>query len=328
MNEERRKKITDMQVRAFMAFARSIRPGWRAKALALPLIALVKLLGIRKDVARRNIMLCFPEKSRAERERILAESYENMIWTGVELLAWQHDPTLIDRMAVSVEGTEHVENAFARGKGVVIFSAHLGNWELSPAWFSRRWPFCGVVRNSDSPFQRELIATLRATSGLKTIDKKAPMMRVISMLRKNGCFGALADQHGDDGFKAPFFGQETGTATGPAAFSVLTGAPMIPFALRRLEPFKFAIKMGPPLDPAPENLPRPRKPLARRSHPIPHRPHERSLRKNDPRQPRPMALAAPALPGDNYRLDEKRRADRAAMSIFRRYFFIAASATP
>ena len=49
MNEERRKKITDMQVRAFMAFARSIRPGWRAKALALPLIALVKLLGIRKD---------------------------------------------------------------------------------------------------------------------------------------------------------------------------------------------------------------------------------------------------------------------------------------
>ena len=82
MNEERRKKITDMQVRAFMAFARSIRPGWRAKALALPLIALIKLLGIRKDVARRNIMLCFPEKSRAERERILAESYENMIWTS------------------------------------------------------------------------------------------------------------------------------------------------------------------------------------------------------------------------------------------------------
>lgn len=256
MEEETSKKMTDMQVRAFMAFARSIRPGWRAKALALPLIALVKLLGIRKDVARRNIMLCFPEKSRAEREKILAESYENMIWTGVELLAWQHDPTLIDRMAVSVEGTEHVENAFARGKGVVIFSAHLGNWELSPAWFSRRWPFCGVVRNSDSPFQRELIATLRAASGLKTIDKKAPMMRVISMLRKNGCFGALADQHGDDDFKAPFFGHETGTATGPAAFSVLTGAPMIPFALRRLEPFKFAIKMGPPLPPAPKELSR------------------------------------------------------------------------
>ena len=42
---------------AFMAFARSIRPGWRAKALALPLIALIKLLGIRKDVARRNNML-------------------------------------------------------------------------------------------------------------------------------------------------------------------------------------------------------------------------------------------------------------------------------
>ena len=78
-------------------------------------------------------------------------------------------------MAVSVEGTEHIENAFARGKGIVIFSAHLGNWELSPAWFSRRWPFCGVVRNSDSPFQRELIATLRATIGAsRPSTKKRP----------------------------------------------------------------------------------------------------------------------------------------------------------
>ena len=132
----------------------------------------------------------------------------------------------------------------------------------------RRWPFCGVVRNSDSPFQRELIATLRAASGLQTIDKKAPMMRVISLLKKNGCFGALADQHGDDDFKAPFFGHETGTATGPAAFSVLTGAPLVPFALRRIEPLQIRNKNGPAA------RPRPRKPLARRSHQIPHRPHD------------------------------------------------------
>lgn len=239
-----------------MAFARAIRPGWRAKALALPLIALLKLTGVRKDIARRNIMYCFPEMGRAEREKILAESYENMIWTGVELLAWQHDPTLIDRMPVSVEGEEYVNQAFERGKGLIVFSAHLGNWELGPAWFSRRWPFCGVVRHSDSPFQREVIARLRAASGLVTIDKRAPMIRIVTMLRKNGCFGALTDQHDGEGFKAPFFGHETGTATGLAAFSVLTGAPLLPCSLRRLEPFKFAIKMGPPMPPAPEELSR------------------------------------------------------------------------
>lgn len=235
-----------------MAFAESIRPGWRAKLLAGTLIPLVKILGIRKDVARRNIMLCFPEKEKAEREKILAESYESMIWTGVEMLAWQRDPSLIDSMVVEAGGKEHIEKALRGGKGAVVFSAHLGNWELAAAWFGRSYPFHGIVRHSDSPFQRELIEKMRERGGLRTISKDASMKRVITMLRKNETFGALDDQHGgDEGIKTPFFGEETSTAAGPAAFSVLTGAPMIPLSIKRIEPFRFTVKIGPPLPPPP-----------------------------------------------------------------------------
>ena len=247
----------DPKVKAFTAFARTIRPGWRANALAGALIGLIKLLGIRKSVALRNITLCFPEKSEAERRTILAESYESMIWTGVEMLGWQQDPTLIDRMLVEKSGFENLDGVLAKGHGAVVISAHLSNWEFAAAWMSRRYPFWGIVRESDSPFQRELIETLRERGGLRTIDNKSSLKKIISLLRKNEVFGALADQHGGGGtaLMLPFFGQTTATAPGPGAFSVLTGAPMLPVTFTRIEPFKFRGKMGEPIYP-PKELPR------------------------------------------------------------------------
>ena len=47
-----------------MAFARSIRPGWRANLLAGAFIPLLRLIGVRKDVERLNIMLFFTEKEK------------------------------------------------------------------------------------------------------------------------------------------------------------------------------------------------------------------------------------------------------------------------
>ena len=49
-----------------MAFAESIRPGWRANLLAGAIIPLLKLAGVRKDVARRNIMLCLAARPVAD----------------------------------------------------------------------------------------------------------------------------------------------------------------------------------------------------------------------------------------------------------------------
>ncbi|KEJ91212.1 lysophospholipid acyltransferase family protein [Synergistes jonesii] len=255
--EKTAEKKTGAKVRACMAFAKSIRPGWRADALAGLLIFILKLLGVRKKIALDNIALCLPEKTCEERRKILAESYESMVWTGVEMLAWQRDASLLDRMLVEISGREYIDEALAAGRGAIIISAHIGSWEYAAAWLARHYPFYGVVRHSDSPFQRELIEEMRETSGLMTISKDASMKRVITVLRKNGVFGLLADQHGgDEGLLVPFFGRLTRTPAGPAAFSVLAGAPMIPFMARRLEPFKFSITVSPP-------MPRPDKNLSR-----------------------------------------------------------------
>jgi KDO2-lipid IV(A) lauroyltransferase len=252
IKENESSKRSALSVRAFMAFAKSIRPGWRANTLAGLLIFLLKALGIRKKVAQYNIQLCFPDKTPRERARIISGSYSSMVWTGVELLAWQKDPSLIDRMAAEVSGRSYIDEALAAGHGVIMFSAHIGSWEYGAAWLARNYHCQAVVRHSDSAFQRELIEEMREASGLVTISKDASMKRVITLLRHNGVFAVLADQHGgNEGIPVPFFGHTTSSAAGPAFFSMLTGAPMIPLLPRRIAPFKFSIEISKPL-PAPD----------------------------------------------------------------------------
>ena len=238
------------RTKAVLAFADKLRPGLRANMLAGFFDTLLWLAGPRKSVARRNIAFCFPEKSTEEREKILREAYSNMVWTGVELHAWHHDPTLIDRMGGEQQGLENIDKVLSEGRGAVAISGHISNWELAAAWMSRHYPFSGIVRHSDSPWQKELIETLRERGGLRTISNKSSLKKIITLLRHNEIFGALADQHGGrEGLIVPFFGTETSTPQGPGAFSVLTGAPMIPVYFTRLAPFRYRATAGTPIRP-------------------------------------------------------------------------------
>ena len=85
---------------------------------------------------------------------------------------------------------------------------------------------------------------MRENLGLFTMSKHEPMLRAVSVIKKNKMLGLLCDQH-EEGFKAPFFGCETGTAQGPAVFAYLTRAPLIPIHGERLAPFRFRIVIGP-----------------------------------------------------------------------------------
>lgn len=227
-----------------------IQPGWSANAAAATFLAILKTIKPRADVARQNIAIAFPGKSQQEREKILSESYENMIWTGLEFFAWQKNPACIKNWIVEVEGEHHLDAAREAGKGTIIMTPHLGNWELEAAWLAQyHGPITAIVRHSDSPFQKELIESLRRISGLKTMDKREPMTRAVGILKRNESLGILPDQHGgSEGIMVPFFGVETSTVAGPAVFAVLTKAPIISVQIIRLAPFRFKIIIDAPLE--------------------------------------------------------------------------------
>ncbi|MGE4486545.1 MAG: lysophospholipid acyltransferase family protein [Synergistaceae bacterium] len=225
-----------------------IRPGWRATALFYLLFIPVRFIAPRKKVAQKNIELVFPDKTDAEKKKMLDGSYRSMIWTGIEMLSWQRDPSLVDKWIVEIEGREHMDQAFALDRGVIVVSAHCGNWEHAAAWLGRNCKGVAVVRHSDDPFQRELIDTLRQNGGLRTLGKDEPMTRAVGILRKNELIGLAADQHGGgDGIMVPFFGHETSTFQGAAVFAWISGAPILPYQCIRIEPFRFKLVINPPI---------------------------------------------------------------------------------
>lgn len=239
----------DWKVKAVIAFAKQIEPGWRANALAASLLLPLRLIKPRASVAIKNIDIAFPELSREEKAKILLESYDNLVWTGVETFALQRDPSVREKWIKEVEGERHFTDAIAAGKGIIGLAGHIGNWELAASILASRVPITAIVRNPDNEFYSELIQATRERSGIKTLDKREPMMRGVSALRGNGVFGIMPDQHGGrEGIKAPFFGVETSTLPGPAVFAYLTGAPIIPIQLIRLEPFKFKMIIDPPVE--------------------------------------------------------------------------------
>lgn len=236
------------KVKAVIALAKQIKPGWRANALAACLRMPCKIFQPRADVARKNIDIIFPELSGTEKKKILMESYDNMILTGIETLAQQSDPLIRESWVYEAVGKEYCEEAFAKGKGIIGLSAHIGNWELAASILAMHLPVTAIVRQSDNAFYRELVEYMRVSAGLKTLDKREPMIRGASALRRNEIFGIMPDQFGGaDGIKVPFFGVETSTLPGAAIFAYLTGAPIIPIQMIRLEPFKFKMIIDPPI---------------------------------------------------------------------------------
>lgn len=241
--------VLDWKVRAALAFARQIEPGWRADALAGVFRALAGVARPRAAVAMRNLDIVFSGLSMPEKKKILCESYDNMIWTGVEMLAQQRDPAARLTWIKQTDGREHFEDAMRAGKGIIGLAGHIGNWELTASALADSAPITAIMRNSDNAFYCELIDVMRQGSGLKTLEKREPMMRGVSALRRGEILGIMPDQHGGrEGIDVPFFGVPTSTLAGPAVFAYLTGAPIIPIQLLRLGPFNLKMIIDPPVE--------------------------------------------------------------------------------
>ena len=240
--------MMDAKVKATLAFAKTIKPGWHADILAKPLIAALRILRPRSAVAKRNMDFVFPGISHMEKVHLLDESYKNIVWTTLELFSWQRDAKIINEWTSEIQGREYIDAAFAGGRGVIFVTAHIGNWEHAAAWVGHNYDMTGIARHPDSSYQKELINAMRLSTGLKIMGKDEPMTRAVGILKKNGGLGIVSDQHGGgEGITTPFFGIETQSAQGAAVFAYLTGAPIIPVQSIRLSPFHFRIEVSPPI---------------------------------------------------------------------------------
>src|SRR5262245_12021567 len=84
----------------------------------------------RRHAALANLAVILPRASRRDRARIgrrMVRSYNRMMYEFFRLPHLSREELLA---SVEVHGKEHLDKAIARGRGVIITSAHIGNWEL------------------------------------------------------------------------------------------------------------------------------------------------------------------------------------------------------
>lgn len=208
----------------------------------------------RRDRERAvdNLAIAFPGTDRMFREAIVAAMYKTIGRNVYDFLQLKGaSPAALASMVESVTGMEHYLRAASAGKGVIVITGHIGCWELMPAYFVSLGHKVTVVarRMKVSKLNDELVK-IRASVGVKTVDRDSSPREMIRPLRRGEILGVLIDQHTSvSGAYVRFFNRPAFTPTGVAKLACLTGAPIVPMADFLKANGRHVIRVLPPIYP-------------------------------------------------------------------------------
>jgi KDO2-lipid IV(A) lauroyltransferase len=178
--------------------------------------------------ALRHLAIAFPERSLSERRGIARAMFRHLGSCLLEI-AWLPNVTAATRAATTVvEGAEALLERMDSGSGVIIFTAHCGNWEwLSYVTGTLGRPVAVLQRERNEAQVNRLIAEIRARGGVHTIDRGSlgSAREMILALRRRGILAFVLDQNiRTESVKVPFFGKLAPTPIGPVKFAIRSEA--------------------------------------------------------------------------------------------------------
>jgi lauroyl/myristoyl acyltransferase len=191
-------------------------------------------IGDRRNV-KANLQVIFPEKSNRELRKINKLVFKNFAKYLADFFRFEKlDRQFIDKN-VKLENLHFFDEALARGKGVVVLTAHLGNWELGGVVLAQLgYPFWAVALPHKNKKVNDFFDAQRNRKGVQVIAMGKAVRSCISHIRSNHMVALVGDRDfTEKGLVMDFFGKPTRFPEGPAAFSLMTGASIVPgFMLR------------------------------------------------------------------------------------------------
>ena len=186
-------------------------------------------------IARRNLELCLPELSTQQRETLLREHFASL---GVGLLeiplAWWSSPARLARL-VRIEGIEHLHAAVARGRGVILLTAHFTPLEMAGRTLASVAPVSFLYRPTRNEVLAYALRRYRCAHGGHAIPKD-DIRGFISALKHEECVWYAPDQsYRNKGAQmVPWFGIPAATNTLTSRLARMTGATVLPYFFQRL----------------------------------------------------------------------------------------------
>ena len=183
-----------------------------------------------------NLKAAFPEQTDDWIEKTARKAFESLAITYLEGLAQKSFTEETTRKIIRYKNPELINQLHALGKGVVLLSAHYGNWELISfsSYVYTKLPLLAVV--VEQKYGSSLLNESRTAMGMKIVAKDKAARELIKTIKSGGCIAMLVDQSADkdkDIF-VDFFGRPAVTYRAPADIALKFGAPLaIGFADRQ-----------------------------------------------------------------------------------------------
>jgi len=215
-----------------------------------------RVLGSRLRSGMRSLEIAFPEMDAAERKRILRASVENIGRTAVEFAKFQpgnaKESQQIIEFDFDAEEFQAYKKAKAEGRGILMPTAHIGNWELLLSGFALQYePIHFMARELDNPLIDRMFSDVRAGFGNRQFYKSDSAKEVLKALKRGESVGVLPDVNVDlrEGIFVPFFGNLACTTAGVARLAIHANALILPmFAVWDESRKKYIVHNGHPIE--------------------------------------------------------------------------------
>lgn len=202
-----------------------------------------------RRAVKENLKVIFPEKTGRQIRQIRVRMFRNFAKYLVDFFRFQEIDLEYIKRNVKIENINYLEQGLAYGKGVIILSAHIGNWEMGgvaaalsgyPLWVVAL-PHKNKKVNDFFNFQRE-------SKGVKVIPVGKAARACLNLLKENKIIALVGDRDfSEKGVEVDFFGKPTLLPEGPAAFSSKTGAAIVPGFVVRNNDDSFTLRFEEPI---------------------------------------------------------------------------------
>ncbi|MBU0710213.1 MAG: lysophospholipid acyltransferase family protein [Candidatus Omnitrophica bacterium] len=202
---------------------------------------------------KQNLKAIFPEKTNREISRIRIRTFRNFAKYLVDFFRFQIIDENYIKKYIKVENLHYFDEALAKGKGMIIVSAHLGNWELGAVVVAQmKYPLWVVALPHKKKSVDDLFNSQRESKGIKVIPLGKAVRACLNLLKNNEMVALVGDRDfTGKGTVSEIFGKPAFFPNGIAAFSLMTGTSVVPAFMVRNPDDTFTLKIDKPLEISP-----------------------------------------------------------------------------
>lgn len=199
---------------------------------------------------RANLRVIFPDKSAGEINKISRMVFRNFAKYLVDFFRFEKLDLQYIKKNIKLENMHHFDDALSKGKGVIVLSAHLGNWELGGVAIAQlEYPFWVVALPHKNKKVNAFFDAQRNRKGVNVIAMGKAVRSCIFEFRKNHMVALVGDRDfNEKGIVLDFFGKPMHFPEGPAALSLMTGAPIVPGFMLRNADDSFTLRIEKPIE--------------------------------------------------------------------------------